>query len=433
MALGGGAFTAQNKILPGTYINFVSTGGNDTADSERGIAAVPIELDWFADDAVITVTAAQFVRRTKELFAQDYASDALRNLREVFRHATTAHIYRLNSGGAKASNAFGTAMCSGIRGNDIKIVIQKNVNNDDLWDVETLLGMTRVDRQTVASAADLIDNTYVKWNTSSELAATAATPMTGGENGAVTSASYQAALDALEAYTFHTLACPSADDEIKALYAAYTKRQREDVGSKFQTVVCNYKADYEGVINLVNTLNGDEPTALVYWTTGANAACAVNSSLTNTTYDGEYDIPTNRTQLELENGILAGEFQFHRVDDEVRVLVDINSLTTTTDEKSADFSENQVIRIIDKIATDTAAEYNRNWLGKVQNNASGRIGFRAWIVKHRQAMVTSGAIEEYDDSLLTVEAGEKKKTVVVREAVEPTVAMTTLYLTTAVS
>ena len=27
MALGGGTFTNQNKVLPGSYINFVSCGG----------------------------------------------------------------------------------------------------------------------------------------------------------------------------------------------------------------------------------------------------------------------------------------------------------------------------------------------------------------------------------------------------------------------
>lgn len=46
MALGGGTFTAQNKVLPGTYINFVSAASANTNLSDRGVATMPLELDW---------------------------------------------------------------------------------------------------------------------------------------------------------------------------------------------------------------------------------------------------------------------------------------------------------------------------------------------------------------------------------------------------
>jgi len=44
MALGGGTFTAQNKVLPGTYINFVSAASANANLSDRGIATMPLEL-----------------------------------------------------------------------------------------------------------------------------------------------------------------------------------------------------------------------------------------------------------------------------------------------------------------------------------------------------------------------------------------------------
>lgn len=46
MALGGGTFTSQNKKLPGTYINFVSAASASAALSDRGVATMPLELDW---------------------------------------------------------------------------------------------------------------------------------------------------------------------------------------------------------------------------------------------------------------------------------------------------------------------------------------------------------------------------------------------------
>ena len=41
MSMGGGTFTVQNKILPGSYINFVSTASAATL-GERGKAALPL-------------------------------------------------------------------------------------------------------------------------------------------------------------------------------------------------------------------------------------------------------------------------------------------------------------------------------------------------------------------------------------------------------
>lgn len=46
MALGGGSFTTQNKELPGAYINFVSMASASATLSARGIATMPLEMDW---------------------------------------------------------------------------------------------------------------------------------------------------------------------------------------------------------------------------------------------------------------------------------------------------------------------------------------------------------------------------------------------------
>ena len=61
MSMGGGTFTVQNKILPGSYINFVSTASAATL-GERGTAALPLELDWGPEGEVFTVENADFQR-----------------------------------------------------------------------------------------------------------------------------------------------------------------------------------------------------------------------------------------------------------------------------------------------------------------------------------------------------------------------------------
>ena len=46
MALGGGYFLMQDKILPGNYINFVSARAGIQEPAARGNVAMGLELDW---------------------------------------------------------------------------------------------------------------------------------------------------------------------------------------------------------------------------------------------------------------------------------------------------------------------------------------------------------------------------------------------------
>ena len=65
-------------------------------------------------------------------------------------------------------------------------------------------------------------------------------------------------------------------------------------------------------------------------------------------YDGEYEVEANYTQSDLEAAIDNGEFTLHKVGDQYRVLVDINSLVTVEAEKGQEFKSNQTIRVIDQ-------------------------------------------------------------------------------------
>ena len=55
MALGGGSFLTQNKVLPGSYINFVSAASSNANISDRGYAAVAVELGWGEEEKIFAV------------------------------------------------------------------------------------------------------------------------------------------------------------------------------------------------------------------------------------------------------------------------------------------------------------------------------------------------------------------------------------------
>ncbi|EAA0010273.1 TPA: phage tail sheath family protein [Clostridioides difficile] len=436
MALGGGTFVTQNKILPGSYINFISAKRATSSLSDRGIVAIPLELDWGIDEDVFQVTSDDFEKYSVKYFGYDYTHEKLKGLRDLFKNIRLGYFYKLNKG-VKASCTIAIAKYSGIRGNDLKVIVTTNIDDNTKFDVVTLLDNKKVATQIAKVITDLQDNDYVIWKKDATLEASAGLVFTGGTNGeAVTGAEYQAFLDKIESYSFNALGCLAITTEIKSLFVEFTKRMRDKVGAKFQTVL--YKksdADYEGVVSVENKIKdtGLLESSLVYWTTGAIAGCDINKSNTNKKYDGEFDVDVNYTQIQLEEALKSGKFIFHKVGDEVHVLEDINTFVSFTDDKNDDFSSNQSVRVLDQIANDIATLFNEKYLGKVPNDKAGRISFWNDVVKHHKELENIRAIEDFKTDDVSVELGNDKKTVIVSDAVKVINAMSKLYMTVSVS
>ena len=430
MALGGGIFLTQNKVLPGAYINFVSLNSGTAELGERGCAAMGFELDWGPENEIFTVTNGDFQKNSAKYFGYAYTSDKLKGLRDLFLNAKTLYAYRLN-GGVKAANAYATAKYSGTRGNDIKIGIAVNADDENKFDVTTYVDNNVADRQTVETAAGLVSNNWVDFKSDATLAAAAATALTGGTNGSVTGQSHQNFLDKLEKFSFNALGAVTTDAVTKGLYSAFTKRMRDEVGLKFQCVVYNLAADYEGVVSVKNACSdtGENAASAVYWVTGAIAGCEINKSNLNKRYDGEFTIAADYTQAQLEAAIRAGEFTFHFVGEDLRVLADINTLVTVSDTKGDMFKENQTVRVCDQIANDIANIFNTRYLGTVPNDKAGRTSLWTDIVKHHKQLEDIRAIEDFEPENITVERGDTKKSVVVNDVITVVNAMGQLYMT----
>lgn len=430
--LGGGTFTSQNKILPGSYINFISKARASANLSNRGIVTMPLILDWGIEGEVFEVSNTDFQKNSLKLFGYDYGHEKLKGLRDLFLNAQTLYAYRLNGSGEKASNDYATAKYAGVRGNDIQIIIQTNVDDNAKFDVKTVLGTSIVDTQTVKNATELINNDYVTFKTNAELNVTAGITLTGGTNSEVTGENYQAYFDKIESYSFNVMGIATTEDTIKSLAVAFCKRMRDEVGSKFQVVLHNKEANYEGIINVANDITADENfdvSAIVYFIAGIEAGCAINKTCLNKVYNGEFEVLANYTQSQLEDGIKAGKLMLHKVGSDIRILEDINSLVTETDTKDEVFKENQTIRIIDQIANEIANLFNTKYLGNVPNDESGRVSLWTDIVKHHEQLQDIRAIENFTDEDVVVEAGETKKSVVVRDNVTVINAMSKLYMT----
>lgn len=452
MALGGGTWLFQNKVLGGTYINFKSRMRAIVDIVDRGYGALAVELDWGPQGEIFTIEASDFQEKSLQLLGYEYSSEKLKGLRDLFKNLKTCYLYRLGSGGTVAKNTIAQAKYPGIRGNDITVKVEALPDDISSFKVYTYIKVTsedgtsslqQVDLQTAKTFADLKENAFVKFTGTGALTANAGAALQGGTNGtAANSAQHQDFLEKVSAYYVNTIGVVSTDNSLKSLYASFIKRIRDDVGIKTQCVIFGLEgADYEGIIS-INPNNAVEDSgwnqaSSVYWVTGASASCAVNASLLNKAYDGEFKIKSAMSQTELIQSIKKGYFTFHRVADpaggditgRLRVLDDINSFTSFTVDKNKDFSLNQVIRVCDQFAIDASRLFNLQFLGKVPNTNSGRVALWTYLVKLATEYQRVNAIQNFVEKDIPVPTqGDEKDTVLANLSIEPVAAMKKLYM-----
>lgn len=436
MSLGGGTFISQNKKLPGSYINFVGTP-KATGISERGTAAVGLPLAWGELGKFVSVTNEALFKSCKKMFGCEYTDIAMLPLREMLCHANKLLVYRLGENGTQAVNDLGKAKYVGIAGNKITTTVTATTDGEEQsgWLVQTYFGNEVVDEQKADvgdKASVLKDNDFVVWNDEVELTTTSKTTgvMTGGADPDEAT-SHGDFLSALQTKNFNTVACSSTKSAIISEYVAFAKTMRDTYGIKCQAVVYGNEADYEGVINAVNDIEGETVPSgnIVYWVAGAEAGCAVNKSCTNMAYDGELAVNANHTQEVLEEALEKGHLIMHLVGDEIKILEDVNSLVNFTQEKTEDFKYNQTIRVLDQLANDISRIYNARYIGVVQNDAAGRESLWGDIVTLCNDLQNMRAIEKFDAKNVEVLPGDTKKAVVVNMWVTPVNAMAQLYCT----
>jgi len=435
MGAGGGTFVTRNKILPGAYINFVSQPRAMATLGVRGIVAGLLNLNWGKEGEIVTVEAGDFQTNSLNIFGYSFTSQEMLYVRELFLGARTLKFYR-PSGGNSATVTIGylrvDALYGGIRGNDIKIVIESDIDDEDYYFVTTLIGEenVQVDTQRVKDIKELLPNSFVKFAGEGELEETAGINLEGGTSRKAIGNDYSTFLGLVEKEEITTLFYSGNDGITKGLFTAFTRRLRNDEGYKITTVLHNYAtADFEGVISVKNEVEGEDKEALVYWVAGTSGGAEINQSLTNTRYNGTLDVNTKYSSRELEEAIQGGEFIFYGDSNNTRVVKDINSFTSFNPNKNRDFSSNQVIRVLDEIGNSTARIFNDLYLGSVQNNDIGRTLFKSELISYNEQLQAIQAITNFESADIDISQGQEKGDVVVSQYIEPVSAMEKLYMT----
>lgn len=156
--MAGGTWTTPNKVRPGVYTQISSQEQPIGRVGERGIAALGLSLPWGEPHKILTIKPGT---NLVEVLGYDITAPQLLSVKETLKRAGTLLLYRLNSGVQAAGSVAGlkaTALYGGERGNDIQIVVENAVDDPGKFVVSTLLSGKAVDKQLVASAAELQPN-----------------------------------------------------------------------------------------------------------------------------------------------------------------------------------------------------------------------------------------------------------------------------------
>lgn len=439
--MAGGTFEAMNKVRPGAYINFQSASQPLNMVGDRGIATLPIQMNFGANDVLISLTPEQLLDGSCEsIIGCNIMDEESLIYQQVLTDCSKVLLFRMDTGGTKAklilNNLTATAKYAGVGGNKIAVSVVKNGSAFDV--ITTFNGIVK-DTQTGTTVGDIENNDFVDFSgtSSASLIADAGGELEDGTNGTVVNSNYTRYFELLKTAKWNTMGIPlGTSTEIHTQVKSFISYMRETTGTKVQAVLNNIDADTEGIIS---TLNQGYISAqyeitvpiFVARVTGMSAGCAINKSLTYYAFEDATEIINQLTHEQIIDALRRGKFILSsRQDGVVVVEQDINTLHTFTALKDYSFSKNRVIRTIDQINNDIRLLFEKSYLGKQNNNDDGREIFKADIVDYLNKLQKMGAIQNFDGSTdITIRQGANLDEVVVELYLQPVDSMEKLYMT----
>lgn len=191
------------------------------------------------------------------------------------------------------------------------------------------------------------------------------------------STDYTDALDRLNNKRFNYLAIPGIDALDTTTVATWIKSKRDNDGKTFKAVLPNEDADHEGIINFTASdivVGEDTFTASDYTARVAGVLAGLPFSRSATYYVFP-EIDSVTAVADPDAAVEAGEFILIDDGEKVKVGRAVNSLTTTTGEKTEDFKSIRVVEVMDLIKDDIRTTFDNNYVGKLGNTYDNQVLF----------------------------------------------------------
>ena len=471
--MAAGSFLFENKLRPGCYIQIKGVPKASANMSERGTVVILMNAD---SGGLLTEISANDILTggsSAKGFPLSMFTDTKNILNYVYPYVNKLIIGRLNYGGSAASaivlgtsespQLTATANYNGTFGNGLSVIIVAEAAGEGKYKgqgffVRTSLNGEVVDEQNVKLPNELRDNDYLSFTKADSLvalSAVAAVDLAGGTNGTESDGNLTKILGKLTGMSWNTLGF-CGKDENRSVIDTYIKNIRENKGKYRQGVLFNNgSSDYEGIISPFQAFAVDDDD--VDWldtestdpseeaerlaalrlrqmfAVGFVAAITAGSDLNiSNTYA---PVPANVIEVipapdedeDVEADLRAGLLTFtHNSRNQIVIEKDINTLHTYTQTRTVPFSKNRVIRCLDELSNTKVMVWEEMFIGKIDNNVTGRNLLKSQIMTIIQNLVKVGALNESDTQII-VEQGDDPDKVRSYETVRPIDAMEQLY------
>jgi hypothetical protein len=188
---------------------------------------------------------------------------------------------------------------------------------------------------------------------------------------------YTEALTRLNSKKWNYLAIPAIAALDVSDVVSWIKSKRDNDKKTFKAVLPNIDADHEGVINFTteNIVVGEKTYSASEYTARIAGILAGLPFTRSATYFVLPEVEAITEAADPNAAIDAGELILVNDGDKFKIGRGVNSLTTTTIEKTEDFKKIKILEVMDMVLDDIRDTFNNQYVGKVPNTYDNQVLF----------------------------------------------------------
>lgn len=217
----------------------------------------------------------------------------------------------------------------------------------------------------------------------------------GGESDA----NYNAELEILKNMKFNWLSIPGISKEDAEIVSSWIIGLRKD--KTFKAILPNRKADNEAIVNFTTEgikARGKVYTASEYTARIAGVMAALGLDRSSTYYELN-EIEDIIEKEDPDTAINEGELILIKQDGKIRIGRGVNSLTTTTAQKTKEFKKIKIIEGMDLIREDIRTTFNDEYIGKVNNEYDNQVLFITAVRSYISSLEGSVLDRSFDNTV----------------------------------
>ncbi|MGE7838009.1 phage tail sheath C-terminal domain-containing protein [Viridibacillus arvi] len=230
------------------------------------------------------------------------------------------------------------------------------------------------------------------------------------ERLATTASDYNDALKRLNNKRFNYLAIPKIEAKDTSIIFSWIKSKYDNGKKTFKAVLPNSVADHESIINFTTTgiKVGEKEYTTAEYTSRIAGIIAGLPFTRSATY---YELPEVDSITEIEDPNKAvddGELILINDGENIKIGRGVNSLTTTTIQKTEDFKSIRVMEVQDLIKDDIRTTFDKQYVGKVNNIYDNQVLFITSINSYFKGLADDEILDPNTENKASINANVQR-------------------------